>query len=118
MPTIGGTALSAGTPPQLTITQSGTRYVVLIIDGTPQKTTLQERVFFHPVMDDISVTIVSQSAAPTSEDLVGSSGQFKVLLATYVDGKKTSQNGYGPITGYVQDLLLGDGDGLLLLTYS
>jgi hypothetical protein len=118
MPTIGGTALSAGTPPQLTITQSGTRYVVLNINGTPDTTTLDGQVFFHPAMSGIAVTITVETTSPTAADLISNIGDFEVLLATYVDGIKTSQNGYGPITGHVQDMLDGSGDGLLELTYA
>lgn len=118
MPTIGGTALNAGTAPQLTITKSGTRHVVLNISGTPSVTTLDSRDFFHPTMSSITVTITSETTAPTGSDLVSSTGSFKALLATYVNGVKTAQNGYGPITGFVQDQLDGSGDGTLLLEYT
>lgn len=118
MPTIGGTPLDDGTAPTLTVASSGTRYVVLNISGTPATTTLSGRVFFHPAMSSITVTVTVETSAPTNADLIDSGGSFKVLLATFEDGILTSQNGYGPITGYVQDQLDGSGDGYLLLTYA
>lgn len=118
MPTIGGTPLDDGTAPTLSVASSGTRYVVLNISGTPVTTTLSSRVFFHPSMTGVAVTVTVETSAPTNADLMDSGGSFKVLLATIEDGILTSQNGYGPITGYVQDQLDGSGDGYLYLTYA
>lgn len=118
MPTIGGTALDAGTAPTISVSNYETRYIVLNISGTPTVTTLDSRDFFHPTMSSITVTITSQNTAPTGSDLVSSTGSFKAHLATYVNGVKTAQNGYGPITGLVQDQLDGSGDGTLLLEYT
>lgn len=115
MPTIGGTALDDASPPTLTIPTSGTRYVVLNVSGTPSTATVDGRVFFNPVMSSIAVSITVESTAPTPTDLVSSTGDFLVLLATFVNGQLTAQNGYGPYSGFVQDALDGSGDGLLVL---
>lgn len=118
MPTIGGTALDAGTAPTLSVATSGTRYIVLNISGTPGVTTLDGRDFFHPTMGSIAVTVTVETTQPVAADLVSSSGSFKALLATIVNNVKTAQNGYGPITGFVQDQLDGSGNGTLLLEYT
>ena len=96
MPTIGGTRLDAGTPPNLTIPGSGTRYVVITITGTFQIT---DSIFVKPTFSgDPTVVITLETTAPTYSDTISSSGVFKLLHATFVDGVRTSQNGHGPIT--------------------
>lgn len=116
MPTIGGSAID-DTYTALTIS-SGTRYVIATVSGTPVATTLSGRVFFGPAMTSISVAITETGTAPDAGDLSGSTGTFAFLLATFVDGDKTAQNGHGPITGFVQDHLDGSGNGTLQLTYA
>ena len=116
MPTIGGDPIDDAYT-ALTIS-SGTRYVIATVTGTPVTTTLSGRVFFGPAMTSISVAITETGTAPDSGDLSGSDGTFAFLLATFVDGVKTAQNGHGPITGFVQDHLDGSGNGTLILTYA
>lgn len=117
MPVIGTTPLDDPTPPTLTIPGSGTKYVVLVILGTPVTTPLSGRVFFHPAMNDIGVSFALHDTAPTGADLIGSDGLFQIHWATFVDGVKTFQEKFGPVTGYVQDQLDGSGNGLLIPTY-
>jgi hypothetical protein len=117
MPTIGGTALDAGTPPALTITGTGTEYVVVTVSGTPTITTLSARDFFSG-MSSVTCSIAVTGTLPTTADLQSSSGTFKFLLATFVAGVKTAQIGHGPITGEYQDSLDGTGTGELILYYT
>jgi len=121
MPTIGGVRLDATTAPTITVPSSGTRYVVATITGTPTTTTittsLGTRVFFHPTMGSITVEIAIATAAPTSADLFGSTGIFKIHLGTVVNGTSVASNGYGPIAGFVQDQLDGSGNGTLILNH-
>ena len=121
MPTIGGVRLDATTAPTITVPSSGTRYVVATITGTPTTTTvttsLGTRVFFHPTMGSITVDIAIATTAPTSADLFGSTGIFKIHLGTVINGTSVASNGYGPITGFVQDQLDGSGDGTLILNH-
>lgn len=111
MPTIGGDRIDGSYTP-LTI-GSGTKYIIATVTGTPDTTTLSGRVFFHPAMSSISVAISVTATAPTAGDLTSTSGTFKIHLATFVDGRRTAQNGHGPITGFVQDQLDGSGYGTL-----
>jgi hypothetical protein len=117
MPTIGGTPLNDSPPPTLSIPSSGTRHVVITISGTPLKTTLSGRDFIHN-LNSISVTISLQTSAPNSSDQVSSTGTYKLLLATFVNGAKTAQIGYGPITAGISDDLNGTGTGILSVSYT
>jgi hypothetical protein len=121
MPTIGGVRLDSSTAPTITVPETGTRYVVGNITGTPVNTTittsLGTRVFFHPTMSSIVVTITLETTAPTSADLFGSTGIFKIHLGTVNNGTSIFNNGYGPITGFVQDQLDGSGNGTLVLNH-
>ena len=47
-----------------------------------------------------------------------STGTFKFLLATFVDGVKTAQNGHGPITAEICDSLNQDAKANLNLTWA
>lgn len=117
MPTISGTALDDATPPVLTIGSSGTKYVIANITGTFSSSTLGSATFIGAAMSSISVTITVTSTALTDADARSTSGSFKLLLATFQDGVKTAQNGYGPLGIYIQDALNGSGTGLLVVTY-
>ena len=55
---------------------------------------------------------------PTGADLVNNTGSFILLLATFVDGVKTLQNGQGPVGAILQDNLDGSGDALLVITFT
>lgn len=117
MPTIGGSALNEDPPPTLSIPSTGTRHVVITISGTPLTTTLSGRIFIHN-LNSISVTISLQTTAPNSADLVSSTGTYKLLLATFVNGSKTAQIGHGPITAGITDDLNGTGTGILSVGYT
>jgi hypothetical protein len=117
MPTIGGTPLNGSPPPTLSIPSSGTRHVVITISGTPLTTTLSGRIFIHN-LNSISVTISLQTTAPNSSDQVSSTGTYKLLLATFVNGAKTAQIGHGPITAGISDDLNGTGTGILSVGYT
>lgn len=118
MPTIGGTALDAGTPPTLTIPGSGTRYVVLNITSTFSTSTLGGQVFVGAGLSGISVTVTLDTSAPGSAGLQSTTGAFKIHLATFVNGSRTAQLGHGPISLAVQDNLDGSGKGNLIVTWA
>jgi len=117
MPTIGGTALDAGTPPTLSLSGSGTEYVIATISGTVIKTTLSGRDFFHP-MTDITVALSVTTTAITSGDSFKDASPFKLLLATFVDGVKTAQIGRGPISLTWNDDLTGAGSAQMVATWT
>jgi len=117
MPTIGGSPLNSSPPPALSIPSTGTRHVVITISGTPLTTTLSGRIFIHN-LNSISVTISIQTTAPNSSDLVSSTGTYKLLLATFVNGSKTAQIGHGPISAGISDDLNGTGTGILSVSYT
>lgn len=114
MPTIDGTSLAAGTPPELTVPPLGTRYLVVNVSHTP---TVDGGFMFN-VFSSVAVTITLDSTSPNSANLFSTSGNYKFLLATIVDGVKTAQVGYGPITGEICDTLTGEGKGLLNLQWA
>lgn len=123
MPQIDTVALNTDPAPTLVVPRSGTRYITLNIDGTPLTTTLDGRVFFHPGFAEspaVEVTITSETVSPGAGDLVRDGGAFtpfKVLLTTVINGVLTPQNGFGPISYSIQDLLDGSGEGFLKLYY-
>ena len=92
------------------------------ITGTASVTTLDSRDYFNKAMSSIAVAISVTTTAPTPTDLEqtpgdGNTATFIHHLATFVDGVKTAQNGYGPLTGEVHDDLSGDGTGTLVLVF-
>lgn len=117
MPTIGGTSLDDGTPPTLTIASSGTRYIVINITGT---FTLKGSTFVMPTYSaDPTVTITVETTNPGYGGTHNvSSGEFKILLATFVDGVKTSQNGHGPISAEICDNLNQEAKASLDITWA
>lgn len=102
MPKIGGTALDDATPPYITLSGSGNEYIVVSITGT---WVLTSDSLFAKQLTPRTVTIDKTTTLPTSADLLskGSGGTFKFLLAKYVNGLFSFQNGYGPIGCYFED---------------
>lgn len=122
VPTIGGTPLNAETPPELSIPGDTTRHIVLNL--RVQATITDGFVFpaigFEEGEDAVSLTV--EETAPSISDLVvtatGSTLIFKTLLATYADGKKNLQAGYGAISGELCDTLEGASKAALVLHWS
>lgn len=96
MPTIGGVALDSGTNPAVTIPGTGTQYVVATITGTHSISATNFATNLTSRAVAISVSTTAITTADTNN--VASGGAFRILLATFVNGNKTAQNGYGPIT--------------------
>ena len=96
MPTIEGVTLDTTPRPALSIPSSGTWYVEAQITGTHVLTGSS----FARDLSARSVTLVVSSTMATSSNYrnVASGGTFRLRLATFVNGVKTSQNGYGPIS--------------------
>lgn len=111
----GWTALNATPTPALALTGSGTEHVVVQVTGTFDITS--DGTFVRPVMSGISVKIAIDSA-PGPSDMISTTGTFKFLLATFVDGIRTGQTGHGPIVGKVCDDLSGAARGQLDLTWT
>lgn len=117
MPTIDGTSLDDATPPALTISSSGTRYIVVNVTGT---FTLKGTTFVMPTYSAApTVTITVETTDPSYAGTHNvSTGAFKFLLATFVDGLKTAQNGHGPISAEICDNLGGEAKASLELTWA
>lgn len=113
---VGGSParLDASTLPYLVLPKTGTRYVVFNIEMTY---SIADGQFTRPTIVDASVTITLETSSPGSSGAESTSGAFHFLLATFVDGKKTLQNGYGPITGELCDTLEGTHKARLNLNY-
>ncbi len=114
MPTIGGGALDDDPPPYLVLSKTATKFVVFNITMTY---SIVDGKFTTPTMGSVGVTITLEDAAPGSSNARSTSGNFKFLLAKYIDGEKTMQNGYGPIGGELCDTLQGTHNAQLLLKY-
>lgn len=117
MPTIGGSPLDASPAPLLTIPTSGTQYVRLNISGTLSKQTYSGSSFVTSAFTALTVTVTVTTTAPSISDNSSTTGSYKIYLATFVDGVKTLQNGYGPLGLTIQDSLDGSGTGILVTTY-
>lgn len=117
MPTIGGTSLDDASPPSLTIASSGTKYIVVTVAGT---FTLKGSTFVMPTYSAApTVTIAVDTSDPGYAGTHGiSTGTFKFLLATFVDGVKTAQNGHGPVSADICDSLNQDAKASLNLTWA
>lgn len=117
MPTIGGTALDAVPAPALTIATSGTKYIVVTVAGTFD---LKASTFVLPTYSGTpTVTIAVDTTDPGYAGTHNvASGTFKFLLATFVDGVKTSQNGHGPISAEICDNLKNEAKANLNLTWA
>lgn len=124
MPKIGTDRLDASPAPTLTIPGSGTRYVIATITGQMTARTLAGQIYTHATLANLTVAISLTSTAPVAADLqatfpgAGTLSSFKIHLATFVDGNKTAQNGYGPITYLLQDNLDGSGLTTLIPTWA
>jgi len=116
VPKIGVNPISGSYTP-LTI-GSGTKHVIATISCTLTTSTLDSRVFVSPTLTDVEVVISVTTTVPTSADLISSTGNFKLLLASFLDGSKTLQNGHGPITLWLQDALDGSGIASLMVIYA
>lgn len=117
MPTISGTPLDDSPAPLLTIPTSGTQYVRLNISGTLSKQTYSGSSFVTSAFTALTATITVTTTAPSISDSSSTTGSYKIYLATFVDGLKTLQNGYGPIGLTIQDKLDGSGTGILVTNY-
>jgi len=117
MPKIGGTPLDDSPAPLLTIPASGTQYVRLNISGTLSTQTYSGSSFVTAAFTTLSVTVTVTTTAPSLSDSSGTTGNYKIYLATFVNGIKTLQNGYGPIGLTIQDSLDGSGTGILVTNY-
>jgi len=114
VPTIAGDPINGAYTPL--VIGSGTVHVVALITGTFAVSTLDSRDFVSPVMTGVAVAIVTTGTLPTGDDLVNTTGDFVLLLATFVDGVKTLQNGHGPMGALLQDALDGSGTAQLIVT--
>lgn len=112
-PTIGTTPIHEG--PTLTLPASGTRWIVATVTGTPTQTTLSGDTFTH-ALTDIAVAIAVESADPSLTEGLHGTNEFKFTIAV-LDSGVLYQNGVGPITGGLDDLMLGTGVAALNLSY-
>lgn len=113
---VGGTPgrLDAGTPPYLVLPKEGTKHVVFNVTVT---FSIADSIFVRPTLVSTAVTITLEDDDPGAGGMTSNAGEFHFLLATYVDGKKTLQDGYGPITGELCDTLAGTHTAQLNLKY-
>lgn len=114
-PTIGGVKLSHSPPPTLSLPESGTSYIVATVTGTLAQTTLADRTFTHG-MNVTAVELALAGTAPGAPGLLSSSGSYSFSLGVCTDGTLYN-NGYGPITGGVDDILDGSGSAYLNLSF-
>lgn len=112
-PTIDTTPIHEG--PTLTLPSSGTRWIVATVTGTPTQTTLSGDTFTH-ALTDIAVAIAVESADPAVTEGLHGTNEFKFTIAVLDEGV-LYQNGNGPITGGLDDLMLGTGVAALNLSY-
>lgn len=116
-PTIGGTRLDAATPPALSIPTTGTQYVIVTIAGTFD---LKASTFVLPTYTaapTVTITVDTTDPGFAGTHAV-SSGTFKFVLATFVNGKKTAQKGHGPITAEICDNLKAEAKANLNITWA
>lgn len=113
---VGGslTRLDESTPPYLVLPKEGTKYVVIKIEMT---FSVVGSIFVRPTIISPEVTITLEDDDPSSAGAVSNDGNFKILLATYVNGAKTLQNGHGPISGELCDTLEGTHTAQINLQY-
>lgn len=99
-PTIGGDAIDDSPPPTLTISGSGTVYVVATISLTLE---VDAGVFVEGYSAISSIVLTATGTDPGSGGMLSTTGEFKFKLATFVDGVKTAQNTTGSKTIQVCD---------------
>lgn len=114
MPEIAGTRLDVGTPPYLVLSDSETKYVVVKIEST---FLITGGIYVNPGLTEVTVTIELDNEDPGGAGLTSTDGSYSFVLATYVSGVKTLQNGYGPIGGEICDNLAGTHTANLTLIY-
>jgi len=102
-PTIGGDPITGDPPPTLSIPESGFRYVILTL--TFELTKVQDVYVSAATLESATISITS--TAPTDNDLVNSTGVYKIILATFDDGAKQNQF----VAGYIQPQIVDDGSG-------
>ncbi len=85
MPTIGGTALDAGTPPELTISGSGTEKIYVTINAS-----LTFNSDGYLTSGSISTATIAKAATVPSDNRA--TGTYYRHIATLVDGVITAQN--------------------------
>lgn len=114
MPLIGADRLDEVPAPALTLTGSGTEYVVVTINGT---LNVVSGVFVSGLtLADGDVVISVEATDPGPTGLVSDDGTFAMLLATFVDGVKTYQHPGGNWNVEVCDDYSGTATGLLTIT--
>lgn len=113
-PTIGGKSILDDPPPTLDIPTTGTRHVVLTLNYTLTKTA---GVFVAGATLN-SASIALTSTQPDNNDLLNTTGTYKILLATFTDGRKTAQFAAGWLQGQVVDDGSGAGRGRIYLLNS
>ena len=86
MPTIGGTALDAATPPELTITGSGTEYVIATFNWTPSFDSDGVVIEGDSTLDSV---VITAGSSLTPDDY--GAGTYRRKVVTFVDGAKTAQ---------------------------
>lgn len=114
IPTIGGTAINATTPPTLTLPGSGTYYVRCTITGVLD---VVDTIFARPAFTSItSVVLTVESSASDPADLVSASGVFSFDLATVVNGVPYNA-GFGPIYALLADTRDSSASALIWMTW-
>lgn len=98
VPTLGGTALNAGTAPVGTL-GTGTKYVYLHISAT--LTAAHDYVYTF-TFDDFKIE--SGSSVPNDDT---AAGEYYIPLASFLNGVKTSQVVISSLGGFIED----DGNG-------
>lgn len=111
-PTIGGDDIDDSPPPTLSISGSGTDYVVVTINST---LSVDGGVYVEGYSAISSVVITATSTDPGSAGMLSTTGVFKLKLATFVDGVKTAQFFTGSRSIQVCDDGTGDARGAISL---
>ena len=111
-PAIGGDDSAASPPPTLSISGSGTDYVVVTINST---LSVDGGVYVEGYSAISSVVITATSTDPGSAGMLSTTGVFKLKLATFVDGVKTAQFFTGSRSIQVCDDGTGDARGAISL---
>lgn len=109
-PTIGGDAIDDSPPPTLTISGSGTDYVVATINST---LSVYDGVFVEGYSAISSVVFTATSTDPGDGGMLSTTGEFKLKLATFVDGVKTAQFFTGSKSIQICDDGTGDARGAI-----
>lgn len=95
MPKISGVDLDAGTPPSLTISKSGTHYVMMTVSATLDAT--EQGYVLSTASIEVEISVVSSIPADDK------SGTYYRRIATFVDGVKTAQVVQNSLDLYMRD---------------